>query len=137
MTHAKSSCNLSLSLFISVLLNPVPSGTCDAVVQADYLALTGGECDGCVVVYEDWWWYDCYFWQILCFLCLLHRILSIFPKYCFLSFNLFTFTFTFCCSSFVIDFFAFEPYCQFLLLNSLSTACIPKFQLFCASFCFR
>ena len=40
-------CNvLSLSLFISVPFNSVSSGTCNAVVQADYLALTGGECDG-------------------------------------------------------------------------------------------
>ena len=35
-----------LSLFISVPFSPVSSGTCDAVVQADYLALTGGEFRG-------------------------------------------------------------------------------------------
>ena len=46
--HAKISGVLSPSLFISVPFSCVSSGTCDAVVQADYLALTGGECDGCM-----------------------------------------------------------------------------------------
>ena len=37
-------CSLfSPSHCISVSLHPVPTGTCDAFVQADYLALTGGE----------------------------------------------------------------------------------------------
>ena len=44
--HVKISGVFSLSLFISVSFSPGSSGTCDAVVQADYLALTSGEFDG-------------------------------------------------------------------------------------------
>ena len=48
LVSAEISGVLFLSYFISVPFSPGSSGTCDAVVQADYLALTGGEFDGCM-----------------------------------------------------------------------------------------
>ena len=48
LIRAEISGVLFLSYFISVPFSPGSSGTCDAVVQADYLALTGGEFDGCM-----------------------------------------------------------------------------------------
>ena len=48
LIHVEISGVLFLYLFISVPFSPGSSGTSDAVVQADYLALAGGECDGCM-----------------------------------------------------------------------------------------